>query len=138
MRIILLAVGVALLGAAPGSAKPSTPAQLERQTWEAFKAKNVSEIRSLFAPDFVGVYGDGTHDLARELQALRHVTIKNYKLVDFNSKAVDADDVLLTYAADLRAIADGKPVSERLWMASLWHRGGGRWLCVYHTEIKAK
>ena len=137
MRIIVLAA-VALLGAAPASAKPSTPAQLERQTWEAFRAKNVSEIRSLFAPDFVGVYEDGTHDLPRELQSLQHVTIEDYKLTDVTSKAVDSDDVLLTYAADLRALADGKPVSERLWMASLWHRGGGRWLCVYHTEIKAK
>ena len=106
--------------------------------WEAFRAKDLSEIRSLFAPDFVGLYPDGTHDLARELQALQHVTIEDYKLTDVRSKAVDSDDVLLTYAADLRALADGKPVSERLWMASLWHRSGGRWLCVYHTEIKAK
>jgi hypothetical protein len=137
LRIILLAA-VVLLGAAPGSAKPSTPAQLEHQMWEAFRAKNVSEIRSLFAPDFVGLYPDGTHDLVRELQALQHVTIDDYKLTDVRSKTVDSDDVLLTYATDLRALADGKPVSERLWMASLWHRSGGRWLCVYHTEIKAK
>lgn len=137
MRISLLAA-VVLLGAAPVSAKPSTPAQLERHTWEAFRAKEIGEIRSLFAPDFVGLYPDGTHDLARELQALQHVTIHDYKLTDFQSKAVDADNVLLTYAADLHALVDSKPVSERLWMASLWHRSGGRWLCVYHTEIKAK
>jgi hypothetical protein len=131
------AVAAVLLASAAG-AKPTTPAQLETETWRAFQAKNVSEIRSLFAPDFVGVYADGTHDLARELQSLQHVTIEDYKLDDFRSRTVDADDVLLTYAADLRASVDAKPVSERLWMASLWHRSGGRWLCVYHTEIKAK
>ena len=138
MRIIVLAAAVAMLGASRASTKPSTPAQLETETWSAFKAKNVSEIRSLFAPDFVGLYADGTHDLARELQALQHVTIRNYELSDFKSKAVDADDVLLTYAADLDALADGKPVTERLWMASLWHRRGGHWLCAYHSQIKAK
>jgi hypothetical protein len=128
----------AVLLASAAAGKPATPAQLETETWRAFQAKNVSEIRSLFAPDFVGVYADGTHDLARELQSLQHVTIEDYKLDDFRSRTVDADDVLLTYAADLRASVDAKPVSERLWMASLWHRSGGRWLCVYHTEIKAK
>jgi hypothetical protein len=137
LRVILLAAA-ALLPAAPALAKPATPAQLERESWEAFKARRVGEIRALFARDFVGIYADGAHDLARELQSLQHVTIEDYKLVDFRSKALDADDVLLTYAADLHADVDSKAVSERLWMASLWHRRGGRWQCVYHTEIKAK
>jgi len=136
MRVLLAAAAV--LAANPVFANRLTPAQLELQTWRAFKAKNVGEIRSLFAPDFVGVYADGTHDLARELQSLQHVTIMDYSLSDLSSRAVDADDVLLTYAADLHARVDSKPISQRLWMASLWHRQGGRWLCVYHTEIKAK
>jgi hypothetical protein len=133
-----LIVAAAVLTAVPAGAKPASPTQLEMETWRAFRAKNVTEIRSLFAPDFVGLYPDGTHDLARELQALQHVTIENYKLADLKSKAVDANDVLLTYSADFGAVVDGKPVSQRLWMASLWHRSGGRWLCAYHTEIKAK
>ncbi|MGN6057045.1 MAG: nuclear transport factor 2 family protein [Sphingomicrobium sp.] len=133
-----VAAAAAVLAASPVFAKPATPAQLELQTWRAFKAKDVGEIRSLFAPDFVGVYADGTHDLARELQSLQHVTIQDYRLLRLSSRTVGADDVLLTYAADLHALVDAKPTSQRLWMASLWHRQGGRWLCVYHTEIKAK
>jgi hypothetical protein len=136
MRSLIIAAAV--LAATPAFGKPATPEQLELETWRAFKAKNVAEIRSLFAPDFIGLYADGTHDLTRELQSLQHVTIEDYKIVDLRSRTVDADDVLLTYAADLRALVDSKPASERLWMASLWHRQGGRWLCVYHTEIKAK
>lgn len=137
-RMFAYGAVAAVLLASAAAGKTATPAQLENETWRAFQAKNVREIRSLFAPDFVGVYADGTHDLARELQSLQHVTIEDYKLDDFRSRTVDADDVLLTYAADLHASIDAKPVSERLWMASLWHRSGGRWLCVYHTEIKAK
>ena len=133
-----VAAAAAVLAASPVFAKPATPAQLELQTWRAFKAKDVGEIRSLFAPDFVGVYADGTHDLARELQSLQHVTIQDYRLLRLSSRTVGADDVLLTYAADLHALVDAKPASRRLWMASLWHRQRGRWLCVYHTEIKAK
>ena len=136
MRTLIMAA--ALLVAAPAFAKPLTPAQLERATWDAFKVKRADAFKAMFAPNFVGVYADGTHDLAREMEAIRHVTIQDYALTNMKSHTVDADDVLLTYEADLHALADGRPVSERLWMASLWHRAGGRWLCVYHTEIKAK
>jgi len=136
LRIIVIAA--ALLAAGPAFAKPATPAQLEMESWRAFKAKDVERIRSLFEPGFVGLYADGTHDLARELQGLKRVTIGDYRLSSFKSRRIDADDVLLTYEADLKATVDGKPVSERLWVSSLWHLDHGRWLTAYHTEIKAK
>lgn len=136
MRVIVIAVAV--LAGAPAFAQSATPAQLEMQTWRAFQAKRVAEIKSLFSPDFVGVYADGTHDLARELQSLNQVTIKDYKIVNLRSHAQDADDVMLTYSADVRLLAGKKLMAQRLWMASLWHFDGRRWLCTYHTEIKAK
>jgi hypothetical protein len=136
LRILFIAAALSV--AAPAFAQAATPAQLERETWDAFKAKNVSEIRSLFAPGFVGVYADGTHDLARELQGLQRATIEDYRLANLESRAVDRDDVLLTYEADFNARVAGKTISQRRWMASLWHRTHGRWVCVYHTEINAK
>lgn len=136
MRILLAAA--ALLAAAPALGKPATPEQLERQTWTAFKAGRASEFKAMFAPNFVGIYADGSHDLAREMQVLNHVRIERYRLSDMVSHAVDEDDVLLTYTADVQDRVDGKPIRDRLQTASLWHRNGGRWLCVYHTEIRAK
>lgn len=127
-----------LIAGSPAFAAPATPAQLERETWPAFQNKRVSEIKALLAPDFVGVYADGTHDLARELRSLKEVTIQDYKLSPFDTHPVDADDQLLTYRADVRLLVGKRTIAERLWMASLWHREGGRWRCVYHTEIKAK
>lgn len=136
MRIIVIAAAV--LAAAPAFAKPVTPAQLEMETWRAFQAKRVAEIKSLFAPSFVGVYADGTHDLARELQSLNQVTIQDYRIANLQSHAEDADDVMLTYSADVRLLVGKKEVAQRIWVASLWHLSGRRWLCTYHTEIKAK
>ena len=136
MRTLLMAA--ALLAAAPALAKPATPEQLERQTWEVFQAGRTADFKSMFAPDFVGLYVDGTHDLAREMQVFDHIKIEHYMLSDMVRHVVDADDVLLTYHADVQGNVDGKPTSGRLQTASLWHREGGRWLCVYHTEIKAK
>jgi hypothetical protein len=132
LRIILAAT--LLIAAAPAP----NPTQLEMDVWKAFQAKRVGEIKSLFSRDFVGLYSDGTHDLARELQSLNEVTIKDYKLTPMHTRTLDADDVLLTYGADVHLLAAKKLISERIWMASLWHREGGRWLCVYHSEIKAK
>jgi len=131
----------ALIAASPafaGPATPASPAQLERETWRAFKAKRVGEIRSMFAPRYVGLYADGTKNLDLELSGLKRLTIEDYHLSNLQSRTLDASNVLLTYAADLRASVDGKPVSERLWIATLWHREHGRWLTAYHTEIKAK
>ncbi|HYX45723.1 MAG TPA: nuclear transport factor 2 family protein [Sphingomicrobium sp.] len=128
-------LAAALLAAA---APAPTPAKLEMEVWKAFQAKRVGEIKSMFSPDFVGLYADGTHDLARELQSLNEITIKDYKLTPMRSRALDSDDVLLTYGADARLLVGKKVIPTRLWMASLWHREGGRWLCVYHSEIKAK
>ena len=135
MRIILLAAAIL---AGPALAKPATPAQLENETWRAFKAKNLAEIRPLFSPDFVGIYADGRHDLSRELESLKQVTIQDYTLTPYQTRAVGRDDVLLTYGADVRLLVGTKPLETRIWAASLWQREGGRWLCVYHTEIKAK
>jgi hypothetical protein len=136
LRTIVIAAAV--LAAAPAFAKPTSPAQLEMETWRAFQGKRVGEIKSLFSPDFVGVYADGTHGLARELQSLNQVTIQDYRIANLQSHAEDADDVMLTYSADVRLLVGKKMVAQRLWMASLWHRSGTRWLCTYHTEIKAK
>lgn len=131
-------IAAAVLAASPAVAKAPTPAQLEMETWRAFQAKRVAEIKSLFAADFVGVYADGTHNLARELQSLNQVTIKDYRIANLQSHAEDADDVMLTYSADVRLLVGKKEVAQRLWTASLWHFDGRRWLCTYHTEIKAK
>jgi hypothetical protein len=136
LRTIIIAA--ALFAAPPAFAKPATPVQLEMQTWQAFQAKRVPEIKSLFDPEFVGVYADGTHDLARELESINQVTIQDYKIANLRSHSEDADDVMLTYSADVRLLVGKKAVAQRIWVASLWHLSGGRWLCTYHTEIKAK
>lgn len=131
-------IAAAVLAAAPAVATPATPAQLEMETWRAFKSKRAAEVKSLLEPGFVGLYADGAHDLATEMQALKRVTILNYALSSFKSRTIDADDVLLTYSATLKAKVEGKPLSERLWVASLWHLDNGRWRTAYHTEIRAK
>lgn len=136
MRIIIIAA--ALLAGGPAVAKPTTPAQMEMETWRAFQAKRAGEIRSLFAPNFIGLYPDGTHNLARDLQSLNQVTIRDYKITDMQSHAMGPDGVMLTYGAAYHLRVGPKVLARKMWMASLWQRRAGRWVCVYHAEIPAK
>jgi len=137
LRIIFLTA--AAFTAAPAlAAAQATPKQLEIETWRAFTAGRSAEFRSLLSPEFIGVYADGTHNLAQELQATKGVHILNYRLNDLTSRTIDRDNVLVTYSVDVTHLADGKPASTRLQVATLWHRTNGKWLTLYHTEIKAK
>jgi|SRR5690348_6366184 hypothetical protein len=129
----MILMAAALLGAAPASARLTSPAQYEMEIWRAFKAQDMPEIRQLFAPD-VGVYSEQAYGLVRKMQ---HVTIQRYKLGKMSSSTVAGGDVRLIYTMAVRGLWDGKPLSERLLVASLWHRDRARWRCIEHAELSA-
>jgi len=131
-------VAAELLGTTPAFAKPMTPAQLEALAWRLMKPYREEEIRALFAPDLVTLYADGRHDRAQEMRNIGSLKLRSYELGRIRSHSIDADNVLLTYSVDLRGTVGTRPISGRRWVASLWHRNHGKWLTVYHTEMKAK
>jgi hypothetical protein len=132
MSIVLIAIGLS-------SVTPSsTPAELENLAWRLMNPYREEKFQANFAPDFTGLYADGRHDLRQEMRNVRAMKLSSYKLGSMRSQAIDPDSVLLTYSVDLRGVVWNKPVSGRRWVASLWHRRHGKWLNVYHTEIKAQ
>lgn len=137
MRIGTWAVAASLI-TAPGIAAPVTPLARELAVWDAVKAKRMGVFAASMTPNFVGVYAWGTHSRADELRVVRNQTLRSYALANFSSRLVDADDMLVTYTADVQGSEDNKSFSGRYWNTSLWHRTGGRWLTVYHGEVKAK
>jgi hypothetical protein len=131
-------VAFELLGATPALAKPTTPAQLEALGWRLMKPYREEKIMALFAPDLVTLYADGRHNRAQEMRNISSFKLRDYELGRIRSHSIDADNVLLTYSVDLRGTVGTRTVSGRRWVASLWHRSHGKWLTVYHTEVKAK
>ena len=89
-------------------------------------------------PDFIGVYAWGTHDRARELRVVRDQTLRSFAIRNFHSQMVDPDTMLTTYTADVRGTDHGESFSGRYWNTSVWHRTAGKWLTVYHGEVRAK
>lgn len=119
-------------------AAPLTPLQRETAVWDAVKAKHMDAFADSMSPDFVGVYSEGTHDRARELEVVRIQRLRSFSIGNFRARMVDANDMLMTYSADVRGTYKGASFSGRYWNSSLWHWGGGRWLTVYHGEAKAR
>ena len=135
MRVAFLFAAVSL-AAFPAFAKPVDGLALETSAWQAFREKDAARFGALMAPDFVGVYADGVHDRAKDMALLKVTTLRTFRLSDFKSRMIDADDLLVTYSAEVTSAKS--PAPRRIWNASLWHLEHGRGVTVYHTEIVAK
>jgi hypothetical protein len=130
-------VTIAVL-AGPAGAHAMTPLQRETAVWNAVKAKQMTAFAASMTPDFVGVYAFGRHDRAQELKVVRDQRLRSFAIRNFRAKMLDANDMLMTYVADVRGTDGGKSFSGSYWNTSLWHRSGGKWLTAYHGEAKVK
>jgi len=137
MRMMTLVVATALV-AMPAFAKPMSPLARETAIWQAFKNKQANAFGAMFAPNYVGIYAEGPATAATDMQSLKNSKIASFKIANFNSRMIDAEDMLMTYSVDVKGTMGKTDVSGRYWAASLWHRTGNNWLTAYHTEVKAK
>ena len=137
MRMILSLASATLL-LAPVAASAASPQQLENGIWQAFKDKNANAFKAMFTPNYVGIYDDGPATLAKELQAMKDTRLQSFAISGLTSRMIDPDDMLTTYAVDMKAAVGKRDASGRYWTTSLWHRSGNKWLTAYHSEIKAK
>ena len=133
---LYLWIAASAFAANAATAAPPSPLQRENAVWEAVKAKHMDVFEASMSPGFVGVYGEGTHDRARELDVVRTQRLRSFAIRNFHTVMVGDDDMLMTYSADVRGTYKGDSFSGRYWNTSLWHRTGGKWLTVYHGEAK--
>ena len=132
------AITAAILVNISAVAAAETPLQREIAVWNAVKAKHMSEFKASMIPNFVGMYSWGTDNREQELKIVHDQTLRSFALSNFRSVRIDHDNLLVTYFADVRGIADGHDFSGRYSNTTLWHRSDGKWLTVYHGEAKGK
>jgi hypothetical protein len=137
MRIISIAA-LAAFAVAPIAARAETPLQKETSVWQTFKDKNAKAFSAMFASNYVGLYDSGAASTATEVDHLKISKIASFKIGNFASHMVDQNNMLTTYVVDVKGTMGKDDISGKYHAASLWHRSGGKWLGVYHTEIKAK
>jgi hypothetical protein len=129
----VFAIAAAALIAGSIAADTMTPLQREMAMWDMVKEKRMDAFASMLMPGFVGIGSHGVVDRTGEIEGVRQGHLLGYKLSNVRIAKIDADDLLLTYVADLTGQESGKPAPVRIQVATLWHRSAGKWLMAYHS-----
>jgi len=113
---------------------------LERQYWDAIKARDARTVNRLTDQDSTvagatGVSGWNAQAVAKAFEAPQY-TITDYR-IDPKSVRVNhiRDDVVsIAYAVHEEMDMDGKPIKLDAFDTSVWHRTDNGWTCILHTE----
>jgi hypothetical protein len=111
---------------------------LEKSAWEAYKNKQADAFKKLLSKDYYGVYAEGIKNLDREVADMANTDLREYSLADMKVDFPSTDVVVITYKTTIQQTSEGKDMSGRYNSGSIWVKKGGKWLEVFHTEVKAK
>jgi Domain of unknown function (DUF4440) len=142
---------VTLIAAAPvcfgqgSSAKPAksgstetTITDLEKSAWESYKNKQADAFKKLMSKDYYGTYAEGIKNLDREVADMAKTDLREYSLADMKVVFPSSDVAVVTYKTTMQQTSEGKDMSGTYNSGSVWVKKGGKWLEVFHTEVKAQ
>ena len=140
---LIAVVSVCLAQASP--AKPAKSASnetaithLETSAWEAYKNKQADAFKKLMSEDYCGEYAEGIKNLDREVADMAKTDLRDYSLADMKVVFPSADVAVITYKTTIQQTSEGKDMSGTYNSGSIWVKKGGKWLEVFHTEVKAQ
>jgi hypothetical protein len=142
---------VTLIAVAPvcfAQASPAKPAKsasnetaitdLEKSAWEAYKNKQGDAFKKLCSKDYYGEYAEGIKNLDGEVADMAKTDLRQYSLADIKVVFPSSDVAVITYKTTMQETSEGKDMSGAYNSASVWVKKGGKWLGVFHTEVKAQ
>ena len=140
---LIAVVSVCLAQASP--AKPAKSASneiaithLETSAWEAYKNKQADAFKKLMSEDYCGEYAEGIKNLDREVADMAKTDLRDYSLADMKVVFPSTDVAVITYKSTIQQTSEGKDMSGTYNSGSIWVKKGGKWLEVFHTEVKAQ
>jgi hypothetical protein len=106
-----------------------------KETWEAYKSRNIAAIKVLFGKDYVSYGLTGPSDLEQDIANLSNnkLTIESFTIDDPKVSKVTKDVAILRYKCDLKGSFDGKPFVP-VYATEVWVNRGGKWQIVSYTE----
>jgi hypothetical protein len=121
------------------SASPGTMEALgrEKEVWQAVKDHRPDDFAAAMAPNYIGLYPDGPRTVAIDVAGIKDVALHDFEISFFDVRPIDPDTIATTYRIDISGQAHGTPFTGRYWVASVWHRDGGKWRAVLHTQTTA-
>ena len=137
-----------LIAVAPvclAQASPAKPASnetaitdLETSAWEAYKNKQADAFKKLMSKDYYGEYAEGIKNLDTEAADMAKTDLRDYSLAGMKVVFPSADIAVITYKSTIHQTYEGKDLSGTYNSGSIWVKKGGKWLEVFHTEVKAQ
>jgi len=142
--VTLIAVAPVCLAQA-SSAKPAKSASnetaitdLETSAWEAYKNKQADAFKKLMSKDYSGEYAEGIKNLDTEVADMAKADLRDYSLADMKVVFPSTDVAVITYKSTIQQTSEGKDMSGTYNSGSILVKKGGKWLEIFHTEVKAQ
>lgn len=110
---------------------------VETRAWEAWKNRDASAMDAVIAKDFVTVSGSGRRDRAASLREWSEPKCEglSYTLFEPATVQLSPTAALVTYKGDQTGSCDGRPITPRVWAASVNVKEGDAWKNAYHIEV---
>ena len=138
IRYISYALFVLLATVASSTATPTKDVMMEKEkaAWQAFKDKNEAEFKKLVDKDFRGVYDQGISNMQKELDDMKKWDMKSFEITDYDMFSDEKDVVVATYKVKVEGTYSGKEMSGIYNAGSVWKQENGKWLAIFHTNVK--
>jgi hypothetical protein len=136
--MITYAIVVLLATAAVSTAASTEDMMLEKEkaAWQAFKDKKPDDFKKLVSANLMAVYAEGMSDMQGELAAMQKWDMKSFAISDYKVTPDGSDTAVTTYKVAVEGTVDGKDQSGTYNAASVWRLENGKWLAIFHTNIK--
>ncbi len=105
-----------------------------RETWEAYKSRNIAAMKALTAEDYASNALTGPSNLQQDIATIDKLTIENYTLDDPKVSMATKDVAILRYKCDQKGSFDGKPLISPVYATEVWVNRGGKWQIVSYSE----
>ena len=104
-----------------------------RETWEAYKSRNIAAMKALTGEDYASNALTGPSNLQQDIATIDKLTIESYTLDDPKVSWATKDVAILRYKCDLKGSYDGKPFGP-VYATEVWVNRGGKWQIVSYSE----
>lgn len=111
----------------------------EQAIWDTIKNKDYVAFASMLADNQVEVVGEGTHDKAATVAAVKDFEPSEIKFSDWKYLPINNNLVLLSYTVNVKGKYKGKEFpADNARASSAWMNRDGKWVAVYHQESTYK
>jgi hypothetical protein len=110
----------------------------EKAAWEAYKNKQADVFKKYLTTDYCGVYAEEIKNVDKEVADMEKTELRDYSFADMKVVFPSADVAVATYKATLQSSSGGQDTSGTYNVASVWIKKGGKWLVIFHTDVKSQ